>query len=46
VNAIAGFGTGAVEGVLLKPVLVGPGDSFGHAMAQPTKHATSIWWYE
>lgn len=46
VNALVGFGTGAVEGVALKPVLVGPGDSFGHAMAQPTKHATTIWWYE
>lgn len=45
-NAIVGFGTGAVEGVAIKPVLVGPDDSFGHAMGQPTKHATSIWWYE
>jgi hypothetical protein len=46
VNAIAGFATGAVETVAMSPVFVGPGDSFGHAMAQPTRHATAIWWYE
>ncbi len=46
VNLVVGFLTGAVETVASKPVLIGPDDSFGHAMAQPTKHATSIWWYE
>jgi hypothetical protein len=46
VNVIAGFVTGAVETVVMDPVFVGPRDSFGHAMAQPTRHATAIWWYE
>ncbi len=46
VNLVAGFLTGAVEGVALPPVLVGPDDSFGYAMSQPTKHPTTIWWYQ
>ena len=45
-NAVVGFLTGAVEGVALSPGLVGPGDNFGYAMSRPTKHATTIWWYE
>jgi hypothetical protein len=46
VNAVVGFLTGAVETVASAPVFVGPTDSFGHAMAQPTRHTTAIWWYE
>jgi hypothetical protein len=46
VNLVVGFLTGAVETVASKPVLITPDDSFGHAMAQPTKHSTTIWWYE
>jgi hypothetical protein len=46
VNLVAGFLTGAVETVASSPVFVGPSDSFGHAMAQPTRHSTAIWWYE
>lgn len=46
INLVVGFLTGAVETVALSPVFIGPGDSFGHAMAQPTRHATAIWWYE
>jgi hypothetical protein len=46
VNLVVGFLTGAVETVATDPVFVGPTDSFGHAMAQPTRHSTAIWWYE
>ena len=46
VNAVAGFVTGAAEGIGIQPVLVGPQDDFSRAMAQPTRHATTIWWYE
>lgn len=46
VNLIIGGVTGAVEGAVGSPGVIGPSDSFGHAMSQPTKHATSIWWYE
>jgi len=46
VNLVVGFLTGAVETVVTDPLFVGPSDSFGHAMAQPTRHATAIWWYE
>ena len=45
-NVVVGFLTGAVETVATAPVFVGPSDSFGHAMAQPTRHVTAIWWYE
>jgi hypothetical protein len=46
VNAVVGFLTGAVETVAMSPVFVGPSDSFGHAMSQPLRHPTAIWWYE
>jgi hypothetical protein len=45
-NAAAGLVTGAVEGVSLSPVVVGPSDDFSRAMGQPLRHPTSIWWYE
>ncbi len=45
VNAVLGLGTGAVEGLAIEPVLLGPDDGFGHAMSQPMRHPTSIWWY-
>jgi hypothetical protein len=44
-NLVVGFLTGAVEGVVIDPGVVGPEDSFGHAMGQPLRHPTSIWWY-
>jgi hypothetical protein len=44
-NLVTGFLTGAVEGAVIDPGVVGPEDSFGHAMGQPLKHPTSIWWY-
>jgi hypothetical protein len=44
-NLAAGFVTGAVEGAVIEPGVVGPEDSFGHAMGQPLRHPTSIWWY-
>jgi len=45
INLVFGLLTGAVEGVAIEPGLVGPDDSFGHAMSAPLKHPTSIWWY-
>lgn len=45
-NVVAGFLTGAVEGVVDEPGFVGPRDSFGRAMAMPVKRSTTIWWYE
>lgn len=46
INAVAGFVTGAVEGVALSPGVVGPSDDFSRAMGQPLRHPTSVWWYE
>jgi len=45
VNLVVGLGTGAVEGLVMSPGLVGPDDDFGRAMSLPTKRSTSIWWY-
>ena len=45
VNLVFGFLTGAVEGVTIDPGVVGPDDSFGHAMSAPLRHPTTIWWY-
>ena len=46
VNIVAGFVTGLAEGAVMSPGVVGPSDKFGKAMAAPTKHDTSIWWYD
>ena len=46
VNLVAGLVTGLVEGAVLSPGLIGPTDRFGKAMAAPTKHDTTIWWYD
>jgi hypothetical protein len=45
VNLVVGLLTGMGEGAVMKPGVVGPSDSFSHAMAQPPKHVTTIWWY-
>jgi len=45
VNLVFGFVTGALEGAVIDPGVVGPTDSFGHAMDRPLRHPTSIWWY-
>jgi hypothetical protein len=44
-NLVTGFVTGAVEGAVIDPGVIGPTDSFGHSMGQPLRHPTSIWWY-
>jgi hypothetical protein len=46
INAAAGLVTGAAEGIILSPGLVGPSDDFARAMGQPLRHPTSVWWYE
>jgi hypothetical protein len=46
VNAVLGLLTGAVEGLAVSPGLVGPEDNFGHAMGQPVRNPTTIWWYK
>jgi hypothetical protein len=45
VNLVTGFVTGFGEGFAMSPMLLGPSDRFGRAMAAPTKRATTIWWY-
>jgi hypothetical protein len=44
-NLVVGLLTGAVEGAVIDPGIVGVNDSFGHAMNQPLRHPTPIWWY-
>jgi hypothetical protein len=45
VNLVTGFVTGAGEGLVMPPAVVGPDDDFGRAMAGPTDRDTTIWWY-